>query len=306
MGTTKAFNYLIKNFHISTLVKSGVNTDDNLSSMAVGGMSDGVTTLEMCAAYATFGNGGRYYAPKAYTKVTNYTGTKTLLDNSSEKSSKAMSEETATIMNRVMQTVVSQGTAQGCGVSGFTTYMKTGTTSDTKDKWACGGTPYYCAAVWYGYDEQEEMATTSTNPAARVWSAVMNRAHSSLSSKDFDYSKNVVAKSYCTKTGKLAGSSCASATGYFDKNHLPDTCNGNHSISMGTTTVTTTRKSATTAATTASEDSEDGTSSTTAAASTTAAPTTAAPSEDPYTPPAGGLDPIVAVVSPADAVRLRP
>ncbi len=258
MGTDTCLNYLIKNFHISTLVKDGKYTDSNLSSMAVGGMTHGVTTLEMAAAYATFGNGGLYYSPKCYTTVTDYKGEKTLLDGTQEPS-QALSAGTAGSMNKVMQTVVTQGTGKGCGVTGFTSFMKTGTTSDTKDKWTCGGTPYYVAAVWYGYDKQEEITNVASgyNPASHIWSAVMNRVHNGLSKKNFDLDDDVVARSYCTRSGLLAGSNCPKATGYYAKDNLPDTCSGNHSggLSSGDTTkrstTTTTGDGSSTTATTA-------------------------------------------------------
>ncbi|MBP5458735.1 MAG: transglycosylase domain-containing protein [Clostridia bacterium] len=230
MGTTTCLNYLMKNFHMTTLVKSGKYTDSNLSSMAVGGMTHGVTTLEMCAAYATFGNGGKYYAPKCYTTVTDYKGEKTLLDGS-QKPTQAIKPGTAGAMNKIMQTVVTEGTGKGCGVVGFTSYMKTGTTSDTKDKWTCGGTPYYVAAVWYGYDKQEEMTNFASgyNPAAHIWSAVMNRVHNGLSKKNFDLDDQVVERAYCASSGLLAGPNCAKKSGWYDKENLPETCNGRHS-----------------------------------------------------------------------------
>lgn len=243
MGTTTCLNYLMKNFHITTLVKDGKYTDSNLSSMAVGGMTHGVTSLEMCAAYATFGNGGKYYAPKCYTTVTDYKGEKTLLDGS-QKPTQAIRPGTAGSMNKIMQTVVTQGTGKGCGVVGFTSFMKTGTTSDTKDKWTCGGTPYYVAAVWYGYDKQEEMTNFSSgyNPAAHIWSAVMNRIHNGLSKKNFELDDQIVERSYCTRSGLLAGSGCPKAVGYYDKDHLPDTCSGRHSGGLSSGEVKTTRR----------------------------------------------------------------
>ncbi len=229
--TTKySLKFLNQQFHISTLVKKGRHTDANLSSMAVGGMTHGVTTLEMCAAYSTFGNGGKYYKPHCYTKVTNYTGDQVLLRNNT-KPKRALSRGTADVMNKIMQTVVTQGTGRGCGVSGFTTYMKTGTTSDTKDKWACGGSPYYCAAVWFGYDTQEPItyASTGYNPAAHIFSAVMSRAHRGLPAKQFTYGNELQQASYCTYSGELAGPGCPRSTGWFDKNNMPETCSGRHS-----------------------------------------------------------------------------
>ncbi len=229
MGTGNSLKSLTDTFHISTMVTEGKYTDNNISSMAVGGMTYGVNTLEMCAAYATFGNQGQYYAPRCYTKVTDFTGEKVILEKES-KPEQAVSPGVAGSMNHVMQKTVDYGTGVGYGVEKFTTYMKTGTTSDTKDKWACGGTPYYCCAVWYGYDEQEEIKNVgNSNPAGRVWGNIMNRAHKGLGEKDFEYSGDCVAKKYCTKSGLLAGPNCPTATGYYDKNKLPETCDGTHS-----------------------------------------------------------------------------
>ncbi|MBR5991564.1 MAG: transglycosylase domain-containing protein, partial [Clostridia bacterium] len=159
VGLDTSFDYVTNHFHLSTLIADGDNTDKNFSSLAVGGMSRGVTTLEMCAAYCTFGNGGKYYKPYCYYKVTDFSGKNVYLETAANPE-QAIGSDTATIMNKILQTVtMGGGTGWGKGVTGFTTYMKTGTTSDTKDKWCCGGTPYYCAAVWYGYDKQEELQT---------------------------------------------------------------------------------------------------------------------------------------------------
>lgn len=229
IGLDTSIKYLTERFHISTLTLDGDDTDKNYSSLAVGGMSHGVTSLEMCAAYASFGNGGKYYKPYSYYKVTNFSGDSTILENTPAPE-QAVSAETATVMNRLLQTVITSGTGKGCGVKNFSTFMKTGTTSDSKDMWACGGTPYYCGAVWLGYDKQEQIYVTGA--AAKIWAAVMNQVHSGMAEKDFDYSKKVVAREYCTKTGLLAGDSCASkATGYYATNKLPGTCSGNCSSS---------------------------------------------------------------------------
>lgn len=296
LGTSTSFKYATEHFHLSTLVKDGAYTDDNMSSMAVGGMTNGVTTEEMCAAYATFGNGGKYYKPTCYTKVTNYTGTKTLLSSEDAKPEQAISAGTAGVLNKMMQTVVTQGTGRGCGVTGFESYMKTGTTSDTKDKWACGGTPYYVAAVWYGYDEQEEMPTTSNNPAAVVWSAVMNRFHNGLKAKEFDFGDAIVSKAYCTSTGLPAGPRCRTASGWFAKDTMPEPCNGSHSHTMGqavTTGASTAPKS-----TVESSDAADPEDETTTAASTSA---TTAITE---MPSISITDPILVIRAPA--ARPRP
>jgi penicillin-binding protein 1A len=187
-GVKNSLNFMIKKLHFTTLVTEGANTDANLSSLGVGGMSYGVKPIEMAAAYEMFGNGGYYYAPYCYYKVTNYSGDNVYLTKKSTKE-KVISPNTAETMNKIMQTVVTEGTGVGYGVKNFTTFMKTGTTSDNRDKWCCGGTPYYVAACWYGYDANDVITNAGGNPAGRQWAAVMNAIHQGLdSTKDFNYS----------------------------------------------------------------------------------------------------------------------
>lgn len=224
VGSEDSLNYLTDEFHLSALVTSGDNTDANYSSLGVGGMSYGVKPIEMCAAYAAFGNSGYYYKPYCYYKVTDASGSTTYLEND-EKGTKILSADTADVMNKLLQTVVTSGTGRGYGVSRFNTFMKTGTTSDNKDKWAIGGTPYYVAAVWYGYDSKDVIKNASGNPAARIWSAVMNKIHDGLEVKDFTYKGVIKEATYCTKTGLLASDSCTStAVGWYKANSMPKTC----------------------------------------------------------------------------------
>lgn len=228
VGIDTSFDYVTKHFHLTTLIEDGDNTDKNFSSLAVGGMSNGVTTLEMCAAYCTFGNLGKYYKPYCYYKVTDFSGKNTYLEASTNPE-QAISVDSATIMNRILQTVCygAGGTGYGKQVSNFTTFMKTGTTSDTKDKWCCGGTPWYCAAVWYGYDKQEEIRANGANPAANIWSLVMNKVHEGLPEKEFTYSDGVVQRTYCAESGLLAGDGCtATGSGWYKASRLPATCDG--------------------------------------------------------------------------------
>lgn len=220
-----SFNYLVKNFHISTLVSEGDKSDIDYSPMAVGGMNTGVTSLEMTAAFAAFGNNGTYYEPWCYTKVTNSSGSEVLLSNASKTSSKAMSEETAVVMRELMKTVTSSGTAAGYKIGNFEFFAKTGTTTDTKDRWFVGGTPYYVAAVWYGYDQPRAITNVSGNPAGKIFLEVMKTVHAGLEKKTFTGSDNVVMRKYCQSSGLLATDSCASVGyGYYAMSHLPATC----------------------------------------------------------------------------------
>ena len=152
MGIDLSYKYATEKFKLTYLN----DTDKNMSSLAVGGASKGVTTVQMAAAFAAFGNGGKYFEPYCYYKVTNANGTKIYLQHQDSEGEQIISPDTADVMNKLLQTVVTDAahmaTARNYGVSGFETFAKTGTTSDDKDRWFVGGTPYYVAAVWYGCD----------------------------------------------------------------------------------------------------------------------------------------------------------
>ncbi|MEE1502816.1 MAG: penicillin-binding transpeptidase domain-containing protein, partial [Acutalibacteraceae bacterium] len=199
--------------------------DGNLSSLACGGMTNGTTTLEMTAAYAIFGNNGYYFEPYCYYKVTNNDGTETLLKSGNSEGKQVISESTAGVMRQLLRTVVNGGTGGGYGVSGFDTFAKTGTTSDDKDRWFVGGTPYYVAAVWYGYDEPREITNTSGNPAGKIFKAIMNDVHEDLESMSYPTASGVVARSYCKISGDIASPGCAeTGTGYYKSSHIPSKC----------------------------------------------------------------------------------
>ena len=133
-------------------------------------------------------------------------------------------------MRHLLMTVTtsSYGTGSSYKVSGFDTFAKTGTTDDNNDKWFVGGTPYYVAAVWYGYDIPEYISTWG-NPAGAVYKTVFDAIHEDLPDKDFEDLDGAVQKEYCIDTGKLASSSCYStATGWYKKDNVPEYCTGHY------------------------------------------------------------------------------
>lgn len=225
MGFEKSYGYVTDTFHISTFS----NSDRYIPSpLATGGTNGGATTLEMAAAFASFGNGGKYYKPYCYYEVTDSSGENIILKSNSEPE-QIISPETSYIMNQMLRTVFtgSAGTARGYGVKGFTTFGKTGTTTNNFDRWCVAGTPYYIAAVWFGYDYNKQIMATGS-PAGRIFKTVMDRVHEGLAVKTFDqFSDKVVQRTYCTKTGLLASSSCPStAVGWYKMSNLPAMCAG--------------------------------------------------------------------------------
>ena len=139
-------------------------------------------------------------------------------------------------MCELLQTVTtsSVGTGTRYKVKGFQTMAKTGTTSDDYDRWFVGGTPYYVAAVWYGYDLNKTVSNVSGNPSGKLFAEIMNRAHNGLPEKSFPKSSLTTEKKYCTKTGLLAGENCSStATGWYSIKNLPKTCTSCKASSKG-------------------------------------------------------------------------
>ena len=226
MGFKTSYNYLTEKFHISTMNDKIDSTAP--STLATGGSNGGCTTLEMAAAFAAFGNGGKYFEPYCYTKVTDSTGQNIILQKSPE-GEQIMSPETAYVMNQMLRTVMQGpvGTGRAYNVKGFTSFAKSGTTTNNYDRWMVAGTPYYISAVWFGYDQNKQV-NVSSNPAGMIYKTVMDRVHKNLASKNFEkYTDKVTQRSYCTVSGLLAGDGCAStASGWYKTSNLPAKCAG--------------------------------------------------------------------------------
>ena len=200
LTASRAIQYM-KNMGITSLSES---SDDNLS-LALGGISTGITPLEMAGAYATIANDGEYITPTFYTKMTDSEG-KTILE-ATQETKRVFSEQNAYILKELLtEPTKSGGTASSCKISGMETAAKTGTTNSQKDKWLCGFTPYYTAATWYGYDQPETIYTTSY--ANTIWKNVMSSIHKGLDSASFEQPSGIVEVSVCKDSGMLASDSC--------------------------------------------------------------------------------------------------
>lgn len=209
LGVSNSFQFMTENLNISTLVSPEMNAaqnDVNLSSMGLGGLTRGVTTEEMAAAYASFANEGIYNSPRLYVEVTDSNG-KTVLNNETETHA-AMKETTAYFMNQMLQKVITQGTGTSAKFSGMTIAGKTGTTNDNYDRYFVGYTPYYSAAVWCGYDQPEKVVY-SGNPSITMWKKVMQKIHENLENKSFSApSSGLSSVEVCMDSGLLASEAC--------------------------------------------------------------------------------------------------
>ncbi|MBQ4119635.1 MAG: transglycosylase domain-containing protein [Clostridia bacterium] len=189
VGINDSYKFLTKKLNLKHLVKS----DKNASSLALGGCTYGITPTESAAAFAIFGNGGIYYTPTTYYKVVDISGNVIL---EPQKGKRAIGEDTATIMNHLLREVVYKEGGTGRTVAGYNyrmkCYAKTGTSSDTKDSWLVGGTPYYIGSVWYGFDHNYRVYNTSA--AKSIWRDVMREIHEDLEIKEFEDSDDVYRK----------------------------------------------------------------------------------------------------------------
>lgn len=200
-------------------VTSLKTADKNYAPLSLGGLTTGVSVREWTAAYGMIANDGKYIAPISYTKVVDSRG-KTILQNRT-KSTQVMSNETAFIMKDMLRTVVTNGTATSAKLSGMTAAGKTGSTSDTKDKWFVGFTPYYVSAVWVGYDQPKEL-TVGGEISKQIWKKVMTDIHQGLEDPGFIKPDNVSKISVCKKSGMKNTVNCTSVTTeYFKTETIP-------------------------------------------------------------------------------------
>ncbi len=209
----RSYAFLTEKLGISTLVESRettsgkIQTDIALAPLALGGLTTGVTTFEMAAAYATFARDGIYTEPYLYTSVETAEGSVLLEHDGS--GSQAIQSSTAFYMTQLLQGVVKSGTGTAAALDNMPAAGKTGTTTSNYDRWFCGYTPYYTAAVWSGYSKNEEISTT-TNPSTLTWNKVMSAIHELLPYKDFNVPGETVTVSYCLDSGGLPTSACKS------------------------------------------------------------------------------------------------
>lgn len=165
--------------------------DKDLSSLALGGCSLGITTTESASAYAIFGNQGVFHKPTTYYKIEKTNGDIVL--EYDDKGEQVISPATATIMNHLLQGVVYGSEGTGHRIKDFSkdfkAYAKTGTSSNANDVWMVAGTPYYIGSVWYGFDMQQKVQNTAG--AATIWREVMKKVHENLEEKDFTDSEDV-------------------------------------------------------------------------------------------------------------------
>ena len=212
------FTTLAHGTEADTDANGNVWSDANLAT-ALGGITNGVTNVELCASYAAIANGGNYIKPIYYTKILDHNGNVLIENTSAERS--VIKESTAYLLTSAMEDVVKKGTGTACQLDNMAVAGKTGTTEAYNDLWFVGYTPYYTCAVWSGYDNNEKLPDYARNFHKNLWKKVMTRIHEGLPSKEFEKPASVEKLSVCEETGLLPRAGCPVITEYFDVGTMP-------------------------------------------------------------------------------------
>ena len=221
-----SFEYLM-NLGFSTLVSNETTSNGNVytditQSLSLGGLTYGVTNMELTSAYASIANGGTYQKPVLYTKVVD------------QKGKRVMKESTAFLLTDAMKDVITKGTGKSAKLSSSMAVAgKSGTTSNSYDYWFSGYTPYHTASVWMGYDKNTNFASDNTHK--KIWAKVMNEIIKTKQEQTTDFKKpaDIVKAKVCKESGKLAIKEVCDhdprgsrvITEYFEKGTVPtQTC----------------------------------------------------------------------------------
>ena len=199
IGVDLGYQYA-EDFGFTTLDEN----DKNLG-ISLGGLTKGVTNLELTSAYAAIANQGEYIAPSFYTQVLDHDGN-VILDNTKTKERhRVIKEETAWLLTDAMKDVMTAGTGTRAYFgNGMAQAGKSGTTTSNRDALFAGYTPYYTCVVWGGYDDNsKQMGGAGTSYPKNLWRSVMKRVHENLESKDFEKPKGITQATVCSKSGLL-------------------------------------------------------------------------------------------------------
>ncbi len=239
------YDYLL-NLGFTSLVDSYTDSSGKIFTdialpMALGGLTKGVSNLELTSGFASIANNGVYNKPTFYTKVIDHDGN-VLLNKSPSKvteididgnqtvtyttptSKQVMKDSTAWLLTDAMQDVVKSGTGTAVKFSSIPMPLagKTGTTTDNKDLWFVGYTPYLTAGIWGGFDASEEQSNTTYHKG--IWKAIMEKINSRYETAEFEKPNSVISVYICSKCGKLAPEGHYGSTyrkEYFAKGSVP-------------------------------------------------------------------------------------
>ena len=191
--------------HFVTADENPTVNDENLA-MALGAMTEGLTNLELTAAYAALANEGTYVEPLTFTKVEDSKGN-VLLDHP-QKRVQVVSPQTAFVMTDILRTSVNYNYAVSAKHHSIQVAGKTGTTQGNQDLWFVGYSPYYTIGTWMGFDNQQLKLSYNGGEAVDFWGIINDAALANKEAMDFREPNGIVRKQVCTLSGKLPKQSC--------------------------------------------------------------------------------------------------
>lgn len=205
------------NFAKNAGLKSLVASDKTAAALALGGVTYGVTVMDMANAYATIANGGVYIEPRLYTKILDSKDKDVIVNNINSK--RVMKESTAFMLTSCLQQVVKTGTAAGyVRLANIDVAGKTGNTNDDYDQWFCGFTPYYTIACWNGYDKVGDKPAQKAigyrkigsypYTSVSLFNTVVNGISSGQTAKHFEEPSTVTQVELCRVSGLVATDAC--------------------------------------------------------------------------------------------------
>lgn len=214
IGTRFSFDFAKNKFRLHDLLESEVTSsgmelsDIGYSPLALGALTYGITIRDMANAYATFPNDGVWREARTFTKV--YDSEGNLIIDNDQESEQILSYKASNYMNYCLRNCVSNGYAGYADLDTTAAGGKTGTTSDDKDRWFCGYTRYYTAAVWCGYKYPETIYLTGdySNPSGRLWAKVMSQIHEGVEYKNLYDSSEMQWVSVCRDSGGYPTDAC--------------------------------------------------------------------------------------------------
>ena len=213
IGVNYGYEFVRDKFKLKSLVdefvdeNGTVHSDNGFAPLAMGAQTWGVHVRDMAGAFATFAGGGVRREERTFTKVYDSDGN-LIIDNTQDQE-KILSDKSVNYMNYCLVNAANSGTGTEATFSGQTVAGKTGTTSEFKDRWFCGFTGHYTAAVWTGFDKPERVRPTSgNNPAAILFRKVMKPIHEGLERKDLYSTSGMGGVSVCLDSGKWSTDAC--------------------------------------------------------------------------------------------------
>ncbi len=209
-------------------ISSDNQTDNDLAPLSLGALTYGVTLENLVSSYIPYGNGGTHYEPHIIKWVKQ--GEDTLIYENDGSPRKAVSSQTAYVMNKLLQNVVENGTGDKAKLENKQVAGKTGTTENWYDLTFVGLTEDFVSGVWIGYTERQSLPDTLESD--QIWYNIIGEYADKLDTgASYPTNDDVIEGYVCAKSGKIAGDNCKKlGTGYWKSTNAPvcDECTGYH------------------------------------------------------------------------------